>query len=369
MAEKNEVQKIGTQLSIMTDKYMKIIERQMQDGGAEFDSYSARCVHAAMGSIYTMVHESGMDFESLNTSNMNEILIKVASLQLNATASPRECFFQIRNVNVAAKGEKQNWEKKIEFGIEGDGNDAILAKFGRNVKKVCQHWEVRENDYFKFPMYNGLEMTAPQWRPTNQGKVIRVIYPIIKTDNTVEYYISERKDVIRNLTAHISNNLMNETFGIAESRFKADDKQKAQIDEKKKEIMKKVRELGDVDSVLDCEELANWISPAWREPQSREQMIVRKMRNNVTKKIPKDFKNAMAAESFNTMDDTYREVHAEIEMNENSVVYDMDADVVKEVNLDNDAESKTEQSAESATPKDTETNAEIITEDEGLPWN
>lgn len=371
---KNEVaeNKFETKLSYVTDQYMSVIERQMKEGGAEFDQYSAKCVVAALGSINTMLHNSGSDISKINTSNMNELLIKVASLQLNANANPRECYFQIRNVNIAEKGQKAIWEKQIEMGIEGDGNDVILSKFGRDVKKVCQYWEVREKDMFKFPMYNGLEMTAPQWQPTGQGKVIRVVYPIIKTDNSVEYYFAERKDVVRNLMAHISNNLMNETFGLAESRYKADDKTLAKIDAKKKEIMDKVKNLGDLDAILDCEELAPYISPAWREPQSREQMIIRKMRNNITKKIPKDFDSSIAASSFNMMDDTYREVHAEIEQNENSVVYTMDeADVherpADDIPTETATEPQTEGNTEPNTPKKTEAKAEPTTEDDGLP--
>lgn len=359
---------IGTELSITTNKYMEIIKNQMYEGGAEFDEYSGKCVIAAMGSINEMVHRQGIALSELNTSNMNELLIKVASMKLNANASPRECYFQVRNVNVAPKGSKAVWEKQIEMGIEGDGNDAILARFGRDVKKVCQHWEVRENDMFKFPMYNGTEMTAPQWQPTGQGKVIRVVYPIIKTDNTVEYYFAERKDVVRNLMAHISNNLMNKTFGLAESRYEADDKQLAKIDAKKKEIMDKVKSLGELDAILDCEELAQYISPAWREPQSREQMIIRKMRNNITKKIPKDFDSSIAANSFNMMDDTYREVHAEIEQNENSVVYTMDESDVHERPADDDnTEQGTDESPEPTTTQEPEAKEEPTPEDNGLP--
>lgn len=371
MAEtKNAVaeNKFETKLSYVTDQYMGVIERQMQEGGAEFDQYSAKCVVSALGAINTMLHNSGSDISQINTSNMNDLLIKIASMKLNANASPRECYFQIRNVNVAGKGQKAQWEKQIEMGIEGDGNDALLARFGRGVKQVCQHWEVREQDMFKFPTYNGLEMTAPQWQPTGQGKVIRVVYPIIKTDNSVEYYFAERKDVVRNLIAHISNNIMNETFGIAENRYKATDKQLAEIDAKKKEIMDKVKSLGELDAILDCEDLAKWISPAWREPQSREQMVVRKMRNNITKKIPKDFDSSIAANSFNMMDDTYREVHAEIEQNENSVVYTMDeADVHERPADDVPTETATEPQTEESTEAETETKAEPTTEDNGLP--
>ena len=313
---------IGTELSIATNKYMQVIKNQMYEGGAEFDEYSGKCVIAAMGAINNMVHNQGYSINDLNTSNINEILIKVATLNLNANAVPQECYFQVRNVNIAKKGQKAIWERQVEFGIMSDGNDAILARYGRDVKKVHQFWKVRSGDRFVYPKYNGLEMTAPQWEPTGQGEVIRVVYPIVKTDNTVEYYIGERRDVIKNLFAHISNNLMNETFGIVENRFDANEKQKGQIAAKKKEIMDKAKSLNDLDKILDCEELDPYISPAWKDPQSREEMIIRKMRNNVTKKIPKDFGSAIAAEQYNMMDDTYKEIHAEIEENANSVVFE-----------------------------------------------
>lgn len=319
---KTQEQQFKTQLSVVIENHMSVIKRQMMEGGAEFDAYSGKCVMAAMGAINNMIHNQGLAFKDLNQSNLTEILLKVATLKLNANAVPNECYFQVRNVNVAKKGEQAVWEKQIEFGIMSDGNDAILARYGRDVKKVHQVWLVRKNDRFSYPKFNGLEMTAPQWEPTGQGEVIRVVYPIVKTDNTVEYYIGERRDVLKNLYAHISNNMMNETFGIAKDRYKATDKEKQQIEAKKKEILAKARSLNDLDKILDSEELAPYISPAWTEYQSREQMIIRKMRNNVVKKIPKDFGSAIAAEQYNLMDDTYREVHAEIAENANSVVFD-----------------------------------------------
>lgn len=353
--KKNEVsqaQEMRTQLSVATNNYMKVIKKQMDEGGANFDEYSGKCVMSAMAAINNMIHGQGLTFNDLNSSNVNEILIQIATLKLNANAVPRECYFQVRNVNVGGKGKKV-WEKQIEMGIEGDGNDAILARFGRDVLKVHQVWLVREGDKFTYPKHNGLEMTAPIWEPTGHGEVIRVVYPIVKTDKTVEYYIGERRDVVKNLYAHISNNMMNETFGIVENRYDANDKQKKQIADKKKALMDKARSLGDIDKILDCEELAPYISPAWKEPQSREQMIIRKMRNNVVKKIPKDFDSAMTAEQYNMMDDTYREVHAEIEDFANSTVFDT---TYKEVQ-DNEPEQMQEPSEnvhESAPEQSTE---------------
>lgn len=53
--------------------------------------------------------------------------------------------------------------------------------------------------------------------------------------------------------------------------------------------MDKAKELNDLDKILDSLELQPYLSPAWTEPQSRESMIIRKMRNNVMKKNSERF--------------------------------------------------------------------------------
>ena len=49
-----------------------------------------------------------------------------------------------------------------------------------------------------------------------------------------------------------------------------------------------------LDDILDSQEYQSYISPAWKSPQSRESMIVRKMRNNIVKKIPKTSRMRMS---------------------------------------------------------------------------
>ena len=132
----------------------------------------------------------------------------------------------------------------------------------------------------------------------------------------MRYFISERAEVRANLVAHINNNMMNETFGIAESRYKATLQQKQQIDARKSEL-KALMDGRDIDEILDIPELKPYISPAWMEG-SRERMILRKMRNNAVKPIPKDFANELSlsayyksmavSESDNTIDAEYREI-------------------------------------------------------------
>lgn len=104
---------------------------------------------------------------------------------------------------------------------------------------------------------------------------------------------------------------------VARTRYDATPEEKAKIDEKKAEIMKKVGEIGELDAILDSEELRPYISPAWYELQSRESMIIRKMRNNIMKPIPKTWDSPVQAYEYNMLDATYREVREEIEENSN----------------------------------------------------
>lgn len=287
-------EQFGTALTKINDVFAPLIERQLQGNGVTMDHYAKQCVLAALSGIHTALDAKGITWQDpqLDRSNITQVLLSVACLKLNAAANPREVFFQVRNVKTQAKDASGNiiWKKQIEMGIEGDGNDAILARFGRGVREVRQFWLVREGDEFEYPTYIGLEFQPPEWRPSGKGEVVRVVYPIIKTDGAIEFYIAERADVVRNFMAHLSNNLMNETFSIAKDRYSATPEQKQKIDARKAEIMKRANELGL--GALDDPDLQAWISPAWSEFHSRESMIIRKMRNNIVKKIPKDFGNA-----------------------------------------------------------------------------
>ena len=317
----SETATFKTQLAKVNDVYLPMITNQLENNSIPFSEYAKTCTMNAIASINGILDAAGVSWNdpSLDTSNITQTLLSVATLQLNPTASPSEVYFQIRNVSVKGADGKPVWKKKIEMGVQGDGFDALVSRFGRNVKKVYPCWLVREGDEFKYPRYAGLELTPPEWQPKGSGKVVRVVYPIQSTDGTVDYYIAERADVKRNLIAHISNNLMNETFGICADRYKATDKQKQEIAEKKKELLTKAKTF-ELDALLDSVEFDKYISPAWKEEQSRESMIVRKMRNNVVKKIPKDFASSLQAEIYNESTDetykTYNEEYVEVEAEE-----------------------------------------------------
>lgn len=300
-----EEKKFSTYLAKVNDTYLPMIERQMEGNQIVFSDYAKRCVMNAIGTINQMMDKQGITFNSpeLDQSSLTTTLLNVAHLELNSIAQPSECYFQIRNVKTSQKDEHGNfiYKKQIEFNVQADGYDAILSRFGRNVKKVYPHWLVRENDHFEYPKYNGLEYIPPVWEPRGTGEVVRIVYPILHTDDTIHFYIGERDDVLKNLLAHINNNLMNEAFGIAENRYKASKTQLVEIDKRKAALKAKAKSLGW--AALDDEELAPYISPSWKEDFSREAMIIRKIRNNIVKKIPKDFGSPAALESYSEATD------------------------------------------------------------------
>lgn len=326
----NEVakkQEFNTAVSEWTNSVTGLVTRDFENCGVTFDEYSKKCAMASMGAIFQLVQSTEKtDMKDLNMSNLKEVVEQCASLKLNANAVPREVYFQLRSKQI--NGE---WKKVIEMGIEGDGNDALLRQFGNGIQKVYPVWLVKEGDDFTYPKRKGIEITPPEWMPKGLSeKTVRVVYPVKLDDGTVDYLMAEREPVRTNLIAHVRNNLMNETFGICENRYKATAKQKEEIKAKKAEIMDAVRACETLEDILKCEAAIPYISAAWID--TPENMIIRKMRNNAIKKYPKNM-NQLASSSLLQLDDTYKETQEEIAENENSeefVVADAEAVVVEE---------------------------------------
>lgn len=329
MAEKKEVaqkQEFTTGLSNWTNTITGLVSRDFEQCGVSYDEYAKQCAMNAMSSIFQLVQNTdNADMNNLNTSNLREVVAQCASLKLNANAVPREVYFQLRSKQINGQ-----WCKMVEMGIEGDGNDALLRQFGNNVDTVYPVWLVKDGDDFTYPRRRGIEVEPAEW--TQKGlsdKTVRVVYPVKLKDGTVDYLIAEREPVRTNLIAHIRNNLLNETFGICENRYKATPKQKEQIKAKKEEILSAVRECETLEDILKCEVAKPYISAAWLD--TPEAMIVRKMRNNAIKKFPKNLNN-MASNSLLQLDETYKASQEEIAQNENSQEFTVEdePDVVAE---------------------------------------
>lgn len=303
--------------------YLDMVNTQFADHNMEMTGYQKTCLMNAVMAIQGMLDKTGInlaDPAAVDQTSLTGIFKQVAALQLNAAALPREVYFTPRNEKRTVGG-KEVWVKKFEMGIEGDGNDALLRNFGIGVEQVGSPWLVRENDPFTYPKHDGMNLTNALWEETGVGKVVRVVYPIL-ANNKLQFLIAERDDVRPNLLAHLSNSMMNETFGICADRYKATDAQKKQIDETKKAIMDKAKDMS-LEDILDCVSFAAYISPAWREGQSRESMLVRKMRNNAIKKFPKDFKASFVAEQYASTDDAYKDAQDTVDANANKDFIDI----------------------------------------------
>ena len=315
MAEQQK-KEFTTALSQWSNEVTGLVRRDYESVGVTFDEYSRTCAMNAMTSIFHLVQQT--DKASLNqmdTSNLREVVAQAASLKLNANAVPRECYFQLRNKKIGDK-----YVKVVEMGVEGNGNDAMLRNFGVEVKTVYPCWLVKEGDEFTYPKRKGMKMEPPEWEEKGlSNKVVRVVYPILLNDGTEQYLIAERDGVKVNLFAHIKNNLLNETFGLAESSYKATPKQKEQIKAKKEEIFAELRKCNTVDEMLACEIAKPYMSPAWLD--TPESMIIRKMRNNAIRNFPKDM-NSIANRSMLELDDTYKASREEVESEANTVDFE-----------------------------------------------
>lgn len=341
VAEKKE---FTTSLSEWSNAMTGLIIEDYKSCGMKMDDYSKECAMEAMTSIYNLVKNdpkvSGMG--TLDTSNLRGIVKRCASLKLNASAYPRECYFQIRNVKVGIDPQtnKDVWQKQVEMGIEGSGYDSLLANYGKDVKQVYPYWVIKEGDVYIPPKHKGLTVTEPEWEEKFlSDKAVRVVYPVKLNDGNITYLSADRDSVKINLMAHVKQNLMNVTFGICADRYKATEKQKAEIKAKKEEILNALRSCKTVDEMLKCEIARPYISGAWLD--TPESMIVRKMCNNATKKYPKNY-DPMARQAQIEMDEVYQISKSEIEENANSV--DFDEAVV-------DSEIVSEESAETAEPE------------------
>lgn len=320
-----------TKLSYFTNQYVGLMERDFSEHGVQFDDYSKQCVMAAMSSVYQLATSNKIDMQSFNGSNLRDVMGQVASLKLNANSVPREIYFSLRK-RQNAKGE---WEQIVELGIEGDGNDALLRQYGQDVERVYPCWLVKEGDEFTYPIHRGIEVEPPTWTQRGESeKVVRVVYPVKLQSGEVEYLIAERESVKTNLMSHVRNNLMNETFGIVtgkksngkeRTRYDATPEEKKKIAERKEEIYEALRKCESLEDMISCEMAKPYISAAWLD--TSESMIVRKMRNNATKKFPKNLNN-MASASLLQLDDTYKATRNEITENANSEDFPEDDSVI-----------------------------------------
>ena len=291
----------------------------------ELDPYAKQCGMSAMSSIWTLIQSTdNFDLNAADTSNLRDMVIRCASLKLNASADPQEVYFQVRNKKVGG-----SWSKTVEMVVTTHGYESLLRNYGNDVAEVVGPMVVREGDDFTPPRYVGFKSEPPIWSPQyKSNKATHVLYMVKLKSGAEQYLISTRESVKTNLRAHVRNNMLNETFGICADRYKATAEQKSQISQKKEEIMAKLNACETLDDMLACKEARPYMSAAWLD--STEDMIVTKMIKNAVKKFPKNY-NDIGKESVNRIeiesDNAYQVSQEEVAEIENSQEFLVDAAV------------------------------------------
>lgn len=299
----------GTMVKKAQAVFVSELESSLENNGLQMDEEQRACAMSAILTMSDLCTENKVDINDFDKSKILAILQQITTLRLNFNAIPRECYMILRNIydpqSRTVTGHYFDW------GVEGDGNDKLVRRYGVGIKKMYSPWIVREHDKFTNAVFKGLEIEPPTWEPADyNSKAVKVVYPVEFEDGDVRYYIADRDSVAINLTAHIINN----------TKMKKD----KDLPAAEKRRIKDALDGKTLDEILADQNLMKWASPAWNDPHSREQMIIRKMRNNAVKPIPKDFGNAFTAYAYEQTYEDYEQYRQPKESPEEALEAEID---------------------------------------------
>ena len=299
------------------------LDKSSQAMGREFTDYGKQCVINAIAGLVAFCKQNNTAIQDLDPTLLRLSLQNIGYTELNYSAIPSEVYFDIRKTD---KG------KILTIKPQGAGIEVLVRKHGVGLKSetgLRSAILIREGDEFTLPQFNGIEITPPTYKPKFENinnKVIAVMYAAIKIDNSVEYLIATREGIKPNIIAQIRQNTL------YDKRFKSynakDDKY--YIDEEKRQKfwdeLDAWAEKKTVDQMLADPEYAPYINPTYTSGGSREQMILRKMKNNALKNYPKNYGNAYVR---NAVENMYEDVDDSLK--EKPIGKDVVATVEKEI--------------------------------------
>lgn len=269
----------------------------------EYTAYGKKCAVNAIVATQSYLKANNKSFKDVDANLFLLSLHSIAVSEINCAAMPSEAYIELRGNVLAIKPQ-------------GAGNESLVRRFGVGIKPqtgLHKAWLVREGDEFEFPCFDGLNSVPPKWRPKSfTKKVIRVVYPVEKTDGTVEYLIAERDSVISNVVAQLRQTLLY-AFVKRDPQTNAPLKDrwgKTVIDAKARdEAYERINKLAEnaksLDDFLSNPDISKYLNPTYTSFGSREAMIVRKMQNNALKQYPKDYESSAAARAMKLLDEDY----------------------------------------------------------------
>lgn len=235
-----------------TQYYLDQVSIMNANAGTPMTEESKRC---GMNAIIYLCNTLGVD--SLKNINQAQIIQVLQFVTLNG--------LDVLSGQVFIDTRKDRYGHTTLRAVPmGNAYEIMVKRFGVDVKAVHQAWVIHDGDEFHLPEYDGLKITPAKFKPTLKGmsgKAIAVCYPIEKTNGDAEYVVSTREEVARNLMAQILNATLKRS------------------DVNRQELMSEM-DGKTLDELLSDPKLAEFISPTYRSPSSRESMIVAKMKKN-----------------------------------------------------------------------------------------
>jgi hypothetical protein len=273
------------ELEVTSKNFVQKLEGIASGIDLDFNDYQKQCVFNAIRTIDPMVKANGYSLAQFDQDNVILVLQQVAFLKLNPSANPRECYFIVRK-----NKDKQGNELApiLEFGIEGAGNDVILTEFGRDVKEV-KSYIVYEGDEFTEGYMDGWDVILPKYKrtfKTNQPKM--AVYLVKRLNDEIDVLYATLDDVKKSLLAGAKQNgadddLLREIEKVDVYTLLNDPKWL------KRTIKKSYSYKGKDGKTYEKQYESPLFNPSYTAPNSRDNMIERKLRNHATRKYPKNF--------------------------------------------------------------------------------
>lgn len=285
----------------LQQKLLDELEKANEDFGASFTPYGKTCAINCIAGIVVFCKSNGIGIDKIDPTLLRLQVQNVGYTELNYASIPSEVYFDLRE-------NKKTGVYSISIKPQGAGNEKLVRKYGVGLKKgsgLHNAILIREGDEFIMPQFNGMEMTPPIYKPqlkNANNKVIAVVYPAEKEDGSVEYLIATRDSVKANIIAQIRQNTL---YAFMEKYTAKNGQEYERVDKVKRDefydkLNKKCENMT-LDEMLEDEEILAYVNPTYTSGGSKEQMILRKMKNNALKNYPKEYDNTYIANSVRNM--------------------------------------------------------------------
>lgn len=289
------------------EKLLSELDKANQEFGADFTPYGRTCAINCIAGIVNFAKANGIEISNIDPTLLRLQVQNVGYTELNYASIPSEIYFDLRKTYVNGKEMYS-----IAIKPQGAGNEKLVRKYGVGLKKgsgLHNAILIREGDEFIMPQFNGLEMTPPIYKPqlkNANNKVIAVVYPAEKEDGSVEYLISTRESVKANIIAQVRQNALYKfTKEVEKVKKDGTTYKKEEVDREARdkfyEELNKKAETMTLDEFLNDEEVLKYVNPTYTSGGSKEQMILRKMKNNALKNYPKEYDTSIIKNAVENM--------------------------------------------------------------------